>query len=52
MAFTGVLELQRRLKAQGVPLLLEADEQTTGLASFVVVDPDGNQNQILVDQHV
>lgn len=49
-AFTDVRELQRRLKAQGVPLVSEADEGTTGPASFVVVDPDGNP--ILVDQHV
>ena len=49
-AFTDVRELQRRLKAQGVTLMSEADESTTGPASFVVVDPDGNP--ILVDQHV
>ena len=48
-AFTDVRELQRRLKAQGVPFASEADEGTTGPASFVVVDPDGNP--ILVDQH-
>jgi len=49
-AFTDVRDLQRQLKAQGVPLMSEADESTTGPASFVVVDPDGNP--ILVDQHV
>ena len=49
-AFTDVRELQRRLKAQGVPFEQQADETTTGPASFVVVDPDGNP--ILVDQHV
>lgn len=48
--FTDVRELQRRLKAQGVQLTSEANETTTGPASFVVVDPDGNP--ILVDQHV
>jgi lactoylglutathione lyase len=47
--FTDVRELQRRLKAKGVKLQKEADENTTGPASFVAVDPDGNQ--ILVDQH-
>ncbi len=47
--FTDVREIQRRLKAQGVALMTEADEGTTGPASFVVVDPDGNP--ILVDQH-
>ena len=49
-AFTDVRELQRQLKAQGVRLVSEADESTTGPASFVVADPDGNP--ILVDQHV
>jgi catechol 2,3-dioxygenase-like lactoylglutathione lyase family enzyme len=48
-AFTDVRELQRRLKAQGVELEQQADESTTGPASFVAVDPDGNP--ILVDQH-
>ncbi|MCP3962487.1 MAG: VOC family protein [bacterium] len=49
-SFTDVRELQRQLKAQGVELQQEADESTTGPASFIVVDPDGNP--ILVDQHV
>lgn len=49
-AFTDVRELQRQLKAQGVKFEQEADESTTGPASFVAVDPDGNP--ILVDQHV
>ena len=48
--FTDVRELQRQLKAQGVKMLKEADEKTTGPASFIAVDPDGNQ--ILFDQHV
>ena len=45
-----IRDLQRHLKEQGVEFLSEADESTTGPASFVVVDPDGNP--ILVDQHV
>ena len=49
-AFTDVRELQRQLKAQGVELISEADESTTGPASFTAADPDGNP--ILVDQHV
>ena len=48
--FTDVRELQRQLKAQGVQLMTEADETTTGPASFIAVDPDGNP--VLVDQHV
>jgi lactoylglutathione lyase len=49
-SFTDVRELQRRLKDDGVQFLTEADASTTGPASFVVADPDGNA--ILVDQHV
>jgi predicted enzyme related to lactoylglutathione lyase len=49
-AFTDVRDLQRQLKAHGVQLVNEADESTTGPASFIAVDPDGNP--ILVDQHV
>ena len=49
-SFTDIRELQRRLKAQGVQLQQEADESSTGPASFVAVDPDGNP--ILFDQHV
>jgi lactoylglutathione lyase len=48
--FTDIRELQRQLKAAGVQLTTEADENTTGPASFTAVDPDGNP--ILVDQHV
>ena len=48
-AFTDVRELQRQLKAQGAPFVSEADESTTGPASFILTDPDGNP--ILVDQH-
>jgi lactoylglutathione lyase len=48
--FIDVRDLQRQLKAQGVTFATEADESTTGPASFVVVDPDGNP--ILIDQHV
>ena len=48
-SFTDVRELQRRLKAQGVTLVSEADESTSGPASFMAIDPDGNP--ILVDQH-
>ncbi len=48
--FTDVREIQRKLKDSGVQFESEADESTSGPASFVVVDPDGNP--ILVDQHV
>ena len=48
--FTDVREIQRQLRAQGVTFVQEADESSTGPASFIVLDPDGNP--ILVDQHV
>ena len=49
-SFTDVRDLQRRIKSEGLTLASEADENGSGPASFVVIDPDGNQ--ILVDQHV
>jgi lactoylglutathione lyase len=49
-SFTDIRELQRQLKAKGVEVQQEADETTTGPASFMAEDPDGNP--ILVDQHV
>lgn len=49
-SFTDVRVLQKTLKGQGIAVVQEADEASTGPASFVVVDPDGNP--ILIDQHV
>ena len=48
--FTDVRELQTQLKAQGLKFMSEADETTSGPASFMLLDPDGNP--ILFDQHV
>jgi catechol 2,3-dioxygenase-like lactoylglutathione lyase family enzyme len=48
--YTDVRDIQRSLVADGVALVAEADESTTGPASLMVVDPDGNT--ILIDQHV
>lgn len=48
--FTDVREIQKHLKSKGIKLESEADETTSGPASFVVVDPDGNP--VLIDQHV
>ena len=48
-SFTDIRELQKKLKAAGVTLTLEADESTSGPASLTMVDPDGNP--ILIDQH-
>ena len=49
-SFTDIRYLQRELKTQGLDLESEADESTTGPASFIIIDPDGNP--ILIDQHV
>ena len=38
------------LAVKDIALASEADERTTGPASFMAIDPDGNA--ILVDQHV
>ena len=48
-SFTDVRDIQRQLKAQGIALSSEADESSTGPASVMLSDPDGNQ--ILIDQH-
>jgi catechol 2,3-dioxygenase-like lactoylglutathione lyase family enzyme len=47
--FTDIRDLQAQLKAAGATFDQEADEASTGPASFMVTDPDGNP--ILVDQH-
>ena len=48
--FTDVRQLQRQLKGLGVSMISEADESTSGPASFMIADPDGNT--ILFDQHL
>jgi len=48
--FDDVRAIQKQLKSKGLKLETEADEKTSGPASLVIVDPDGNQ--ILIDQHV
>jgi predicted enzyme related to lactoylglutathione lyase len=48
--YTDVRELQREVKKQGVDMLSEADDPTTGPASFMIADPEGNT--ILFDQHI
>ena len=49
-SFEDIRSIQKRLKADGITFASEADETSTGPASFTVIDPDGNP--ILVDQHV
>jgi catechol 2,3-dioxygenase-like lactoylglutathione lyase family enzyme len=48
--FTDVREIQRMLEERGLELNTRADESTTGPASLMLIDPDGNP--ILFDQHV
>ena len=45
-AFEDVRAMQKRLKAAGIEIANEADEASTGPASFLVTDPDGNQIMI------
>ena len=49
-SFPDVRELQKMLKQEGVQFESEADESTSGPASFLIKDPDGNP--VLLDQHV
>jgi catechol 2,3-dioxygenase-like lactoylglutathione lyase family enzyme len=48
--FDDVRGIQKSLRSQGLSPLTEADESSTGPASFLLLDPDGNP--ILIDQHV
>jgi len=45
-----VRELQKTFQARGLTQAPAADEASTGPASFMLIDPDGNP--ILIDQHV
>jgi len=47
--FDDVREIQRQLKNKNIKLTAEADEATSGPASLMISDPDGNV--ILIDQH-
>jgi catechol 2,3-dioxygenase-like lactoylglutathione lyase family enzyme len=48
--FEDVRDIQKSLKGQGLSLVVGADESSTGPASLMLLDPDGNP--ILIDQHV
>ncbi|MEV8181113.1 VOC family protein [Specibacter sp. NPDC078692] len=48
--FSDVREIQQQLKEAGLEVMAEADPDSTGPASFVILDPDGNP--VIVDQHV
>ena len=47
--FDDIRTIQKNIKAKGIVPSPEADETTTGPASFFLTDPDGNM--ILLDQH-
>lgn len=47
--FDDVREIQKELKKHSINLVQEADENTSGPASMIVTDPDGNT--IFIDQH-
>ncbi|NCO63516.1 MAG: VOC family protein [Flavobacteriales bacterium] len=49
-SFDDIRSIQKYLKANGIPLENEIDESSSGPASIVMHDPDGNT--ILIDQHV
>jgi len=49
-AFTDVRDIQKHLQENNLKLEREADQNTKGPASIVLMDPDGNT--ILIDQHV
>ena len=48
--FDDIREIQKQLKDKSVKLENEVNKNTSGPASFTVIDPDGNA--ILIDQHV
>ncbi len=48
--FDDIREIQAQLKNKGIKLESEADENTSGPASLILNDPDGNA--ILIDQHI
>lgn len=48
--FDDVRAIQRALKDRGLAMAVAADDSTTGPASLMLLDPDGNP--ILIDQHV
>jgi len=47
--FDDVREIQSQLKSKGIKIDTEADEKSSGPASIMITDPDGNV--IYIDQH-
>lgn len=48
-SFDDVRKIQQELKTKGVAVGEDLDQNTSGPASFMITDPDGNV--ILIDQH-
>jgi predicted lactoylglutathione lyase len=47
--FNDIREIQSHAKSEGIKIENEIDTETTGPASMMFTDPDGNM--ILIDQH-
>lgn len=48
--YDDVRQIQQKLKSSNIEIVNPADESTSGPASFMVIDPDGNM--VLFDQHL
>ena len=48
--FDDIRDIQKSLKAKNIKLVSEADDSSSGPASLMLKDPDGNM--ILIDQHI
>ena len=49
-SYEDVRDIQKTVTSKNIPLLKEADENTSGPESIMITDPDGNV--ILIDQHI
>jgi predicted lactoylglutathione lyase len=49
-SYTDIRVIQQEFKNNNIKLVTEADENSIGPASCVIMDPDGNT--ILIDQHI
>jgi catechol 2,3-dioxygenase-like lactoylglutathione lyase family enzyme len=47
--FEDIRQIQQKLKDKGIGLITQVEENTSGPASLMLADPDGNL--ILIDQH-
>ncbi len=49
-SYTDIREIQKELKSKGIEITEDVDENSSGPASIIIQDPDGNS--ILLDQHI